>query len=396
MSTPRRPSRGSTCSLTESQTHLSVDNHGANQCYLVGPFLSGDRAAAEASLSELHRLCEAAGLTVAGGTTIHVRRITPSLYVGSGQADRIATETRESGAGVIVFDVPLSPVHLRNWARHASCEIYDRHAIILEIFARRARTRESQLQVELARAAYAQSHLAGMWQHLSRQGGGSRLARGEGEKQIEMDRRQLARRVQRARSDLKKVRRQRALRRQNRDGMFRVSLVGYTNAGKSSLLNALGNTNLQAADQLFATLDPATRRVYLGSDGTALISDTVGFIRNLPPELIEAFHSTLEEVLESDLLLLVLDASDASHHEQLETTLAILTELGAARIPRITILNKIDALQPGATESGVALDADAAEVLSVSARTGTGIPELRTVLARWLADYALVDSATPH
>ena len=234
---------------------------------------------------------------------------------------------------MVVFDLPLSPVQLRNWAQISRLEIYDRHAVILEIFSRRARSREAQLQVELARARYAQSHLVGMWQHLSRQGGGSRLARGEGETQIEMDRRQLARRVQRAKRALANVGRQRSLRRKGRDGLFRIALVGYTNAGKSSLMNALTATEVHVADQLFATLDPATRRMYLGPDATVLVSDTVGFVRRLPPELVEAFHSTLEEVVETNLLLIVVDAADPQAHEHLRVTRTVLTSIGADGIP---------------------------------------------------------------
>jgi GTPase len=363
-------------------TSIQAEAERANQCYLVGPFSLEQRSDALAGLRELERLCRAAGLTPVGGELIRVRDPQPALYLGTGQADRVIATAADLEAPIIVFDGALSPVQMRNWARRSHLEVYDRHAVILEIFSSRARTREAQLQVELARAEYAQSHLAGMWQHLSRQGGGSRLARGEGEKQIEMDRRQLARRVQRARSALNHVSRQRRLRRKGRDGMTRVTLVGYTNAGKSSLMNQLTAGGVRAADQLFATLDPTTRRMYLSEDETVLLSDTVGFVRNLPPELIEAFHSTLEEVTGADLLLLVVDAGDPRAAAALGTTREVLDSLGAGKIPFILVLNKIDTVDDasagGVTTLGV--NGDARGVIRTSARTGEGIERLREAI----------------
>ncbi|HKK48471.1 MAG TPA: GTPase HflX [Alkalispirochaeta sp.] len=358
------------------------ENSSANQCYLVGSFTTEARSTAHADLQELERLCKAAGLTPVGGELVRVRVPNPALYLGIGQADRIIAAAHDRDAAIIVFDREMSPVHLRNWARRSKLEVYDRHAVILEIFATRARTREAQLQVELARAEYAQSHLVGMWQHLSRQGGGSRLARGEGEKQIEMDRRQLSRRVQRARSALDHVGRQRQLRRRGRDGMYRVALVGYTNAGKSSLMNRLTTGGVRTADQLFATLDPTTRKLYLDPNTTALVSDTVGFVRHLPPELIEAFHSTLEEVTEADLLLLVADASDPRVSEELTTTLAILESLGAGDIPSVLVLNKIDRLEEGAVDLSATVGLNSRHVATVytSAATGSGLDELRATI----------------
>jgi GTP-binding protein HflX len=345
------------------------------------------RSDALAGLRELERLCRAAGLTPVGGELIRVREPQPALYLGTGQADRVIAAAEELEAPIIVFDGALSPVQMRNWARRSHLEVYDRHAVILEIFSSRARTREAQLQVELARAEYAQSHLAGMWQHLSRQGGGSRLARGEGEKQIEMDRRQLARRVQRARAALDHVSRQRELRRKRRDGMSRVTLVGYTNAGKSSLMNQLTAGGVRAADQLFATLDPTTRRMYLSEDVTVLLSDTVGFVRNLPPELIEAFHSTLEEVTEADLLLLVVDAGDSRAAAALNTTREVLDSLGAGKIPFILVLNKVDTIDDASAgpASTLGVNGDARAVIRTSARTGEGIDTLRNAIRAAIA-----------
>lgn len=360
----------------------AVEEERANRTYLVGTFTRETRENAEASLREMEHLCVSAGLHVAGHELIRLRAPSPALYLGGGQTERVILAAREMEAPVIVFDHPLSPVQMRNWARRAGCEVYDRHGVILEIFSRRARTREAKLQVELARAEYALSHLAGMWQHLSRQGGGSRLARGEGEKQIEIDRRRLRERVTRARKALTAISRQRALRRVNREGTVRIALVGYTNAGKSSLLNALANANLYSANQLFATLDPVTRRLSTGLDRPLLITDTVGFVRNLPPELVNAFHSTLEEVLDAELILLVLDASDPEAPVHLETTLAILRQLGAAEIPRALILNKSDRTpDPRRAEFNLrSLMRDSDRVFLVSSLTGEGIPQLREVL----------------
>ena len=367
---------------------ISIDDKRANQCYLVGPFSLEPRHEAVAGLQELERLCRAAGLRPVGGEVVRVRAPQPALYLGTGQADRIIAAAADADAAMVVFDRALSPMQLRNWGRRSRLEVYDRHAVILEIFASRARTREAQLQVELARAEYAQSHLAGMWQHLSRQGGGSRLARGEGEKQIEMDRRQLARRVQRAKAALVRVSRQRELRRRRRDGMRRVALVGYTNAGKSSLMNRLTSSGVRAADQLFATLDPTTRRLYLSPEETVLLSDTVGFVRRLPPELIEAFHSTLEEVTEADLLLIVVDAADARAAESLETTRSVLDSIGAGEIPAILVLNKIDAVDPDGERpdpaATVGLNSDILAEVRTSARDGTGIDTLRELIAEAL------------
>lgn len=356
--------------------------HEEDRAYVVGTFTTESREAATASLREMEQLCRTAGLIVSGSELVHVRAPKPGLLLGTGQADRIISTAEEHRAPVIVFDRPLSPVQMRNWARRAGCEIYDRHSVILEIFSRRARTREAQLQVELARAEYTRSHLVGMWQHLSRQGGGSRLARGEGEKQIEMDRRRLQERVTRARHALDKVGNQRRLRRGRRGGTPRAALVGYTNVGKSSLLNSLANARVRSADRLFATLDPVTRRFTFPPDGTVLLTDTVGFVRNLPPELINAFHSTLEEALEADLILLVVDAADPEAPVQLQTTRSILASLGAAETPTAVVLNKIDRCEdPARAElalrSRIGIDDT---VVHCSALTGAGLDRIRELL----------------
>ncbi len=366
-----------------------------NRCYLIGPFSLENRLAVEASLKELEFLCLAAGLLPVGSEVVRVRSPRSSTYLGSGQVDRTVRNAHEQRAGIIVFDLPLSPVQLRNWARISQLEIYDRHAIILEIFSRRARSREAQLQVELARAQYAQSHLVGMWQHLSRQGGGSRLARGEGETQIEMDRRQLARRVRRAKRALAHVGRQRSLRRKGRDGLFRVALVGYTNAGKSSLMNALTATEVHVADQLFATLDPATRRLYLSPETTVLLSDTVGFVRRLPPELVEAFHSTLEEVVDANLLLIVVDAADPEAPEHLRVTRGVLSSIGADSVPHLLVVNKMD--RAGELAAGaelIDLDRPEVPVVHTSARNGTGINELKELIRNTVEDVS-TESVAP-
>ncbi len=351
---------------------------------MVGPFFAPDRTRERAliGLEELSGLCRAAGIVPVGSEVVHIRTIDPALYIGSGQADRIIAAAAERNAAIILFDLPLSPVHLRNLARRAGTEVYDRHAVILEIFSRRARSREAQLQVELARARYAQSHLAGMWQHLSRQGGGSRLARGEGEKQIEVDRRVLADRVHRARRGLDRVARHRARSRSSRSSTFRVALVGYTNAGKSSLLNALTNARVAAVDRLFATLDPSTRRLKPDSTTELVFSDTVGFIDRLPPELIEAFHSTLEEAIEADVILIVLDAANRLRAEHLQTTTEILGRIGATKSQRMVVLNKCDLVDDGDIPEFEIRDhiPDDTKLLRCSATSGIGIAELRDYL----------------
>jgi GTP-binding protein HflX len=354
----------------------------ANNAYVVCPYQREPPAEAETSLAEMIRLCQSAGLTVVGSEIVRVRTPTGAFFLGTGQMRRVAQQAEDAAAGVIIFDRPITPAQMRNWARETNCEIYDRHGVILEIFAQRAKTRDAQLQVELARAGYAQSHVVGMWQHLSRQGGGSRLARGEGEKQIEMDRRRLAERVTRAQRGLEKLTRQRTVQRARREHQFRAALVGYTNAGKSSLLNALSHARVAQADQLFATLDPTTRRLFIPPDSTILLTDTVGFVRNLPPQLVQAFHSTLEEALEAQVILHVVDMSDDEAFRHIEVTNRIMAELGADTIPQILVLNKADrCTDPREREMMFHGALPAAEaVIPVSARAGTGIPELRELL----------------
>lgn len=367
-------------------SHFQIDeSERANRCYLVGPFSSIPRESARASLQELGRLCQAAGLTPVAGELVRLRTINPALYLGSGQTDRIIENAREHEASLIVFDHTLSPIHLRNWSRRARCEVYDRHAVILEIFSRRAQTKEAKLQVELARARYTQSHLVGMWQHLGRQSGASRLARGEGEKQIEVDRRRLAQRVHRADAALTAVAKQRELRRRGRDAFTRVALVGYTNAGKSSLLNALTGAHVRTADQLFASLDPTTRRLEYVDHPPILLSDTVGFIRRLPHDLVDAFHSTLEEVIEASVIIVVLDAADPESSEQYRTTIDVLRDLGVSDRRRIIVLNKIDRLTAEERDHAAVIPPDDATdtVVQVSATTGEGVPQLRSLLLQY-------------
>lgn len=355
----------------------------SNNAYVVCPYQREKPEEAERSLAEMIRLCQSAGLAVVGSEIVRVRTPTGAFFLGTGQMRRVAHQAEESDAGVIIFDRPITPAQMRNWARETNREIYDRHGVILEIFAQRAKTRDAQLQVELARAGYAQSHVVGMWQHLSRQGGGSRLARGEGEKQIEMDRRRLAERVTRAQRGLEKLTRQRTVQRARRETQFRAALVGYTNAGKSSLLNALSNAQVVQADKLFATLDPTTRRLFIPPDMTILLTDTVGFVRNLPPQLVQAFHSTLEEALEAQIILHVVDMADPEAFQHIAVTNGILKELGADEIPQILVLNKADRCEDPVEQEvmfrGTLPNAEA--VMLVSARQGTGVPELRELLA---------------
>lgn len=338
-------------------------------------------------MAELALLCTSAGLQPVLSHVVRVRQINPATYINSGQLSDLLTLAEEHEARVIVFDRELSPVHMRNIARRSHREVYDRHAVILEIFFKRATSKAAKLQVELARARYAQSHLVGMWQHLDRQSGSSNLARGEGETQIELDRRQLAARVKRARQALRRLGDHRTRSRNSRGAMAKVALVGYTNAGKSTLLNALAHNGkpVLARNALFATLDPATRRVWLHDHQYALVTDTIGFVDRLPPELVDAFDSTLEEIRNADLAVVVVDGSDPRAAEQLRTVLQVLERIDASGVPRMLVLNKSDRGN-GALVPGIGVqDCFVGGELSISACRGTGIGELRNRIAEVVA-----------
>lgn len=292
------------------------------------------------------------------------------------------------GAQEVLFDQALSPAQQRNLERHLGMPVNDRTLLILEIFAQRARSHEGKLQVELARLQYLQTRLVRRWSHLERQSGGIGMRGGPGETQIELDRRMIAEAIKRTRDRLDKVKRQRATQRRQRErrDSFNISLVGYTNAGKSSLFNALVKARAYAADQLFATLDTTTRQLYLGEAGRSVsLSDTVGFIRDLPHGLVNAFAATLQEAADADLLLHVVDASNPAHLEQIGSVVSVLHDIGAADVPQILVFNKLDAVEssrwPTDRAGHMELDGRVVPRIFVSARTGEGLEQLRSLLA---------------
>ncbi len=343
-------------------------------------------AISEAHSAELSGLVRTMGLEVRDALIVRLGEPHPRFLVGSGKADEIAARAKELAADCIVFDDDLAPSQQRNWERMSGLAVIDRHEVILEIFAARAATREAALQVGLARLEYSLPRLTRAWTHLSRQRGGARGTRGEGETQLELDRRLVVRKIARLKRDIELVRGQRSTRRRRREEgeLPTGSIVGYTNAGKSSLLNVLSGSNVLVEDKLFATLDPTTRRVRLGNGDDVLLTDTVGFIRRLPHDLIVAFKATLEETLLSDFLIHVLDASSPEVQEHYATTVAVLEELGVGMKPIITVFNKIDAA--GDTIYAASLQARLSESIEVSARTGEGLDRLKEAIGRLHAE----------
>ena len=340
-------------------------------------------------LDELARLADTAGLRVVGRTWQRRRHADPRTYLGAGKIAALGSAARQAGAEVVLFDDELAPSQLRNVEQLLGDDllVVDRTALILDVFARHARSSEGKLQVELAQLVYRLPRLTRLWTHLARQAGGRAGGgvglRGPGETQIEVDRRRIRRRlgVLRARIEQLSRQRRRGRARRHRAGGTTLALVGYTNAGKSSLMNRLTGAGVLAADQYFATLDPTTRQVDLGGGRQALLTDTVGFIQKLPHQLVAAFHATLEEVTEADLLLLVADASDPRHLQQQQAAREVLAQIGAGDIPRLSILNKIDLVAP---ESPLRLGLEGA--VAVSAVTGEGIADLHATLRRRLAE----------
>jgi GTP-binding protein HflX len=316
-----------------------------------------------------------------------------ALYVGSGKADEIKALALSHGASEILFDQALSPAQQRNLERHMAMPVNDRILLILDIFAQRARSHEGKLQVELARLQYLSTRLVRRWSHLERQSGGIGMRGGPGETQIELDRRMIGEAIKRTRDRLEKVKKQRMTQRRQRErrGAFNISLVGYTNAGKSSLFNALVKARAYAADQLFATLDTTTRQLFLTDIGRSVsLSDTVGFIRDLPHTLVDAFAATLQEARDADLLLHVVDASNPSHLEQIGHVMTVLTEIGAHDVPQILIFNKLDALpedrRPSHRSDTMELDGLEVARIFLSAHTGEGLNALRSMLAERLIE----------
>ena len=345
----------------------------------------------DAELEELGLLAQTAGLHPVARITCKRKAPDAALFVGSGKADEIRVLAQMHGAVEVLFDQALSPAQQRNLERHMELPVYDRTFLILEIFAQRARSHEGKLQVELARLHYLSTRLVRRWSHLERQTGGAGVRGGPGEKQIELDRRMIDEAIKRTKERLTKVKRQRSTQRRQRErrDTFNISLVGYTNAGKSTLFNALVKAKAYAADQLFATLDTTTRQLYLGEAGrTVSLSDTVGFIRDLPHGLVEAFQATLQEAVDADLLLHVVDAANPHFPEQIEQVQKVLHEIGAADIPQLLVFNKLDALEfqqrPAALVDTFELDGKPVSRIFVSARESEGLDTLRSQLAATL------------
>ena len=343
----------------------------------------------DAELEELGLLAQTAGFAVADRVSCKRRAPDPALFVGSGKAEEIKMLAQSKGASEILFDQALSPAQQRNLERTLGLPVNDRTLLILQIFAQRARSHEGKLQVELARLQYLSTRLVRRWSHLERQSGGIGMRGGPGETQIELDRRMIGDSIKRTKERLEKVKKQRATQRRQRErrDSFAISLVGYTNAGKSSIFNALVKARAYAADQLFATLDTTTRQLYLGEAGRSVsLSDTVAFIRDLPHGLVDAFAATLQEAADADLLLHVVDASNPSHLEQIASVLGVLKDIGADRVPQILVFNKLDAMDPAAVprvlEDVMELGGELVPRIFVSARTGDGLPALRALLAR--------------
>ena len=331
-------------------------------------------------MAELGALALSAGATVAGAVTGRRQRPDAAMFAGKGKVHEIATRRVESGADLVIFNHSLSGAQQRNLERALECRVVDRTSLILDIFALRARSAEGKLQVELAQVKHQLTRLVGGWTHLERQKGGIGL-RGPGEKQLETDRRLLGVRAKVLRERLSRVERQRATqgRTRRRAEVRTVALIGYTNAGKSTLFNRLTGANAFAANQLFATLDTTLRRMYVEGAAPIVLSDTVGFIRELPHDLVAAFRATLKEAAEADLVLHVIDASHPSRDEQETAVDEVMREIGADRVPQIRVLNKIDAagIMPGVErdESGILA------AVRLSALTGAGCAELRAALA---------------
>jgi GTP-binding protein HflX len=357
---------------------MTADINGSIPAIIIG--LNTERKSAlkdEASLRELALLGQTAGFRPFMQRLYRKERIDPANYLGCGKAHDIRRITRENDLDAVILDFELSPVQIRNLKDIIKKRIVPRTELILEIFAQRAHTREAKLQVELATLIYSLPRLRHMWPHLGRIAGGIG-AKGPGEKQIEMDKRRIRKRIAKIKTELVSVSKHRMTIRKNRQSKFKAALVGYTNAGKSSVLNVLSHSSLFTENRLFATLDPATREVWLGENTTMLVTDTVGFIKDLPPTLIDSFRSTLEEVKEADLLLHTVDISNSDALERIQAVDTVLKEIGAADMPVLYVFNKVDLLERRDTKA-LLLSRYKNHVI-VSAKTKEGVNTMKQVL----------------
>jgi GTPase len=354
-----------------------------------------DPGEASELLSELKELVENLRITVAHAELVNLRRATPSLLLGTGKAEEIIAAAKAADADVIVFDEALSPAQQRNWEELSGLAVIDRQEVILEIFSDRAHTREATLQVALARMEYSLPRLTRAWAHLSRQRGKGKMG-GEGETQLEQDRRIVRDRITHLKKELASVVQQRDVQRRKRQRIPipTCAIVGYTNAGKSTLLNTLTGAQVLAADKLFATLDPTTRQLVLRGNQKLLVTDTVGFIRRLPHGLVEAFKATLEEVVVADFLVHVLDVTNPNVDHHHATTLAVLNELGAGDRTMVTVFNKVDAATPEMIAHARRLAPDG---LLVSALTRAGLDKLEARCLELIAEaHSATELLVPH
>ena len=352
---------------------------------LVGAYrATADKQSCDDNLNELERLCETYGLQAVAKIACPVKKLDAGTYLGSGKLEELVSLATEKGAEVVIFDDEITPHQQRNLEKLFKRPVIDRTELIIEVFAQRAQTREARLQIELAKVRYQFPRLKRMWTHLSRQSsaGGGAFLKGEGEKQIEIDRRILRRRVDRLKKEIEDVAEQRATQRalRQRKAIPTFAIVGYTNAGKSTLLKALTQADVLVEDKLFATLDTTTRKFQLPNHQDILLIDTVGFIRKIPHTLVAAFKSTLEEAVHTDILIHLIDASHPLAEQQAEDTMQVLKELGAADHPMITVLNKIDQCQNSLILAKLRLKFK--KTVPISALDGTGLDELLELMTK--------------
>ncbi len=366
--------------------------NGREQALLVSVTLPDDDLTAADTLEELAALVEAAGAEVVGTCRQKRRSIHPATYIGKGKAEQIAELIARSGVNLVIFDNDLSPAQTRDLEKIFNCKVIDRSVLILDIFSCRARTYEAKLQVELAQMQYTYPRLTRMWTHLDTVTGGASAVRaigtrGPGEKQLEIDRRLVQKRINALRREIDEIDERKKRQIRSRDGHYTISLIGYTNAGKSSLMKALTGTNVHVKDQLFATLDTKTSKWQLNQDHYALLSDTVGFVRNLPHHLVASFRATLEEAIHADLLLHVVDVSHPQVHAQLHAVNKVLEEIDCEDKESLLVLNKTD--RPGTQSTVDTLLTLHPEALAVSARTGEGLEQLSAAVTDRLTGQQL-------
>lgn len=377
---------------------LKKESRKRLRAFLVGVRREGQsERQAESLLAELGELVENIGFKVADSEIVFLREPSPHYMIGSGKFAEIRKKARNLNVDCIVIDDTLSPAQQRNWERDSGKCVIDRQEVILEIFASRARTKEATLQVELAKLEYSLPRLRRAWTHLSRQRGGGIKLRGAGESQLESDRRKINERIARLKVELAQIEKNRGTQRKKRErsSLPNIAIVGYTNAGKSSLLNRLSLAEVLAEDKLFATLDPTTREFKLPSGASLLLTDTVGFVRKLPHGLIEAFKSTLEEAVMADMLLMLVDASNPDAMEHIETAKSVLAELGAADKKMLVLLNKIDLAKDDVLLHQLKIAYP--DSIEISVKTGFGFDKLIESLEAFAVEKAkLCDFVLPH